>query len=134
MAAAGRVARFPTLRAAAVPELPSLSPQPVAPLRGKPRKHLVYPHAPRSSRLSRSVLRWLQGLDLSFFPRNVNRCWSERRRPAAVPTAAGGPRRRPASASGSAPLPPPPGPPSLGCRSRPLPTHQLHSCPVSEPA
>ncbi|XP_073075310.1 spermatogenesis-associated protein 4 isoform X1 [Manis javanica] len=76
MAAAGRVARFPTLRAAAVPELPSLSPQPVAPLRGKPRKHLVYPHAPRSSRLSRSVLRWLQGLDLSFFPRNVNRDFS----------------------------------------------------------
>ncbi|KAM7111056.1 spermatogenesis-associated protein 4 [Molossus nigricans] len=43
---------------------------------GRPKKCLVYPHPPRSSRLSPSVLRWLQGLDLTFFPRNINRDFS----------------------------------------------------------
>ncbi|XP_034376725.1 spermatogenesis-associated protein 4 [Arvicanthis niloticus] len=49
---------------------------PAVPAGKKPKKCLVYPHPPRSSRLSRSVLRWLQGLDLSFFPRNVTRDFS----------------------------------------------------------
>uniref|UniRef100_A0A452VFN4 Spermatogenesis-associated protein 4 n=1 Tax=Ursus maritimus TaxID=29073 RepID=A0A452VFN4_URSMA len=61
----------------ALPTSPSFSPQPAAPIRGKPKKCLVYPHPPKSSRLSRSVLRWLQGLDLTFFPRNVSRGRSE---------------------------------------------------------
>ncbi|XP_039073136.1 spermatogenesis-associated protein 4 isoform X2 [Hyaena hyaena] len=73
MAAAGLGGRLLTLPAAALPKSPSLSVQPAAPIRGKPKKCLVYPHPPKSSRLSPSVLRWLQGLDLTFFPRNVNR-------------------------------------------------------------
>ncbi|XP_040822153.1 spermatogenesis-associated protein 4 [Ochotona curzoniae] len=40
------------------------------------KKWLVYPHPRNSSRLSRSVLRWLQGLDLTFFPKNINRDFS----------------------------------------------------------
>lgn len=56
----------------ASPSLPS-----AVPARKKTKKCLVYPHPPRSSRLSRSVLRWLQGLDLSFFPRNITRCGSK---------------------------------------------------------
>ncbi|XP_041608911.1 spermatogenesis-associated protein 4 [Vulpes lagopus] len=76
MAAAGRRTRPGTLPAAALPGSASLSPQPAAPARGKPRKCLVYPPPPKSSRLSRSVLRWLQGLDLTFFPRNVSRDFS----------------------------------------------------------
>nr|KAF6370679.1 spermatogenesis associated 4 [Myotis myotis] len=43
---------------------------------GRPKKYLVYPHPPRRSRLSRSILRWLQSLDLTFFPRNINRDFS----------------------------------------------------------
>ncbi|XP_026364059.3 spermatogenesis-associated protein 4 [Ursus maritimus] len=76
MAAAGLGGGFLRQPAAALPTSPSFSPQPAAPIRGKPKKCLVYPHPPKSSRLSRSVLRWLQGLDLTFFPRNVNRDFS----------------------------------------------------------
>ncbi|XP_058381371.1 spermatogenesis-associated protein 4 [Diceros bicornis minor] len=76
MAAACRGGRFVTQPAAAVPKSLSPSPQPATPIRGRPKKCLVYPHPPKSSRLSRSVLRWLQGLDLSFFPRNINRDFS----------------------------------------------------------
>nr|XP_004040706.2 spermatogenesis-associated protein 4 [Gorilla gorilla gorilla] len=76
MAAAGREKGYLTQTAAAIDKSPSLSPQLAAPIRGRPKKCLVYPHAPKSSRLSRSVLRWLQGLDLSFFPRNINRDFS----------------------------------------------------------
>ncbi|XP_011850511.1 PREDICTED: spermatogenesis-associated protein 4 [Mandrillus leucophaeus] len=76
MAAAGRGKGSLTLTAAALAKSPSLSPQLAAPIRGRPKKCLVYPHAPKNSHLSRSVLRWLQGLDLSFFPRNINRDFS----------------------------------------------------------
>ncbi|EAX04722.1 spermatogenesis associated 4 [Homo sapiens] len=76
MAAAGQEKGYLTQTAAALDKSPSLSPQLAAPIRGRPKKCLVYPHAPKSSRLSRSVLRWLQGLDLSFFPRNINRDFS----------------------------------------------------------
>uniref|UniRef100_M3YKV8 Spermatogenesis-associated protein 4 n=1 Tax=Mustela putorius furo TaxID=9669 RepID=M3YKV8_MUSPF len=76
MAAAGLGRGFLIQPAAALPKSPSFSLQPAAPTRGKPQKCLVYPHPPKSSRLSRSVLRWLQGLDLTFFPRNVNRDFS----------------------------------------------------------
>ncbi|XP_027955537.1 spermatogenesis-associated protein 4 [Eumetopias jubatus] len=76
MAAAGLREKFWIRPAAALPTSPSFSPQAAAPIRGKPKKWLVYPHPPKSSRLSRSVLRWLQGLDLTFFPRNVNRDFS----------------------------------------------------------
>ncbi|XP_010382376.2 spermatogenesis-associated protein 4 [Rhinopithecus roxellana] len=76
MAAAGRGKGYLTLTAAALAKSPSLSPQLAAPIRGRPKKCLVYPHAPKTSHLSRSVLRWLQGLDLSFFPRNINRDFS----------------------------------------------------------
>nr|XP_008523882.1 PREDICTED: spermatogenesis-associated protein 4 isoform X1 [Equus przewalskii]XP_008523883.1 PREDICTED: spermatogenesis-associated protein 4 isoform X2 [Equus przewalskii] len=76
MAAAGQGGRLVTQPAAAVPKSPSLSPQPASPIRGRPKKGVAYPHPPKSSRLSRSVLRWLQGLDLSFFPRNINRDFS----------------------------------------------------------
>ncbi|XP_037686976.1 spermatogenesis-associated protein 4 [Choloepus didactylus] len=76
MAAAGLGGRQRTLPAAAVSKSPLISPQAAAPIRGKPKKGLVYPQLPKSSRLSRSVLRWLQGLDLSFFPRNINRDFS----------------------------------------------------------
>lgn len=79
MAAAGPEENCLTVPAAALPKSSSILPQPSAPVRGRPKKCLVYPHPPKSSRLSRSVLRWLQGLDLSFFPRNINRCrrsWS----------------------------------------------------------
>ncbi|KAM5312332.1 spermatogenesis-associated protein 4 [Glossophaga mutica] len=51
-------------------------PQPSAPAPGRPKKCLVYPQLPKSCRLSPKVLRWLQGLDLTFFPRNVNRDFS----------------------------------------------------------
>lgn len=77
MAAAGRRKGYLTLTAAALAKSPSLSPQLAAPIRGRPKKCLVYPHAPKNSHLSRSVLRWLQGLDLTFFPRNINRCLSK---------------------------------------------------------
>ncbi|KAJ8787660.1 hypothetical protein J1605_022818 [Eschrichtius robustus] len=76
MAAAGLAGELLTLPAATVPKSPSLAPRPAAPMRGRPKKCLVYPHPPKSSRVSPSVLRWLQGLDLSFFPRNISRCWS----------------------------------------------------------
>ncbi|XP_054341350.1 spermatogenesis-associated protein 4 isoform X1 [Pongo pygmaeus] len=76
MAAADREKRYLTQTAAALAKSPSLSPQLATPIRGRPKKCLVYPHAPKSSHLSRSVLRWLQGLDLSFFPRNINRDFS----------------------------------------------------------
>ncbi|XP_057553478.1 spermatogenesis-associated protein 4 isoform X2 [Hippopotamus amphibius kiboko] len=76
MAAADRGGRLLTLPAAAVPRSPSVAPRPAAPIRGKPKKCLVYPHPPKSSRVSPSVLRWLQGLDLSFFPRNISRDFS----------------------------------------------------------
>uniref|UniRef100_A0A8C5ZHE1 Spermatogenesis-associated protein 4 n=1 Tax=Marmota marmota marmota TaxID=9994 RepID=A0A8C5ZHE1_MARMA len=74
MAAAGQEEKY--LPAAASAKSLTLSPGQAAPKRGNPKKCLVYPHPPRSSHLSRSVLRWLQGLNLSFFPRNVHRDFS----------------------------------------------------------
>ncbi|XP_006834562.1 PREDICTED: spermatogenesis-associated protein 4 [Chrysochloris asiatica] len=76
MAAAGLQKRCLTQPAAALIKSTSLSPNPAAPIRGKPKKGLVYPQLPKRSRLSRSVLRWLQGLDLTFFPRNISRDFS----------------------------------------------------------
>ncbi|MBZ3885148.1 Spermatogenesis-associated protein 4 [Sciurus carolinensis] len=73
MAAAGLEEKYLTMPAAALAKSLSLLPQPAAPHRGSPKKCLVYPHPPRSSRLSPSILRWLQGLNLSFFPRNILR-------------------------------------------------------------
>lgn len=78
MAATSRKERLLKLPAAALPKSPSLAPGPAAPIRERPKKWLVYPQPPKSSRMSPSVLRWLQGLDLSFFPRNISRCWSGR--------------------------------------------------------
>ncbi|CAO2612147.1 Spermatogenesis-associated protein 4 [Lemmus lemmus] len=76
MAAAGQADECSALPAAAPSKAASPSLPPAVPARKKPKKCLVYPHPPRSSRLSRSVLRWLQGLDLSFFPRNITRDFS----------------------------------------------------------
>ncbi|CAH6787293.1 spermatogenesis-associated protein 4 [Phodopus roborovskii] len=76
MAAAGQAEECSPLPAAAPAKSASPSLPPAVPVRKKPKKCLVYPQPPRSSRLSRSVLRWLQGLDLSFFPRNVTRDFS----------------------------------------------------------
>ncbi|KAM6149606.1 spermatogenesis-associated protein 4 [Erethizon dorsatum] len=76
MAAAGQAEKCLAPPAAARSKSPALSPQPAAPIRGKPRKCVVYPHPPKNSRVSRSVLRWLQGLNLTFFPRNISRDFS----------------------------------------------------------
>nr|XP_048311725.1 spermatogenesis-associated protein 4 [Myodes glareolus] len=76
MAAAGQADESLPLPAAAPCEPASPSLPPAVPARKKTKKCVVYPHPPRSSRLSRSVLRWLQGLDLSFFPRNITRDFS----------------------------------------------------------
>ncbi|NP_001171394.1 spermatogenesis-associated protein 4 [Sus scrofa] len=76
MAATSRKERLLKLPAAALPKSPSLAPGPAAPIRERPKKWLVYPQPPKSSRMSPSVLRWLQGLDLSFFPRNISRDFS----------------------------------------------------------
>ncbi|XP_052018676.1 spermatogenesis-associated protein 4 [Apodemus sylvaticus] len=75
MAAAGQAEECLPLPAAESSKT-TLPTPPAVPAGKKPKKCLVYPHPPRSSRLSRSVLRWLQGLDLSFFPRNVTRDFS----------------------------------------------------------
>lgn len=77
MAAAGQADECSPLPAAAPSKPASPALPPAVPARKKIKKCLVYPHPPRSSRLSRTVLRWLQGLDLSFFPRNVTRCGSQ---------------------------------------------------------
>ncbi|XP_065803698.1 spermatogenesis-associated protein 4 [Muntiacus reevesi] len=76
MAAAGPGEGLLTQPAAARSKSRSILPSQAAPNGGKPRKCLVYPHPPKSSRLSPSVLRWLQGLDLTFFPRNISRDFS----------------------------------------------------------
>ncbi|XP_013368669.1 PREDICTED: spermatogenesis-associated protein 4 isoform X2 [Chinchilla lanigera] len=76
MAAAGQAEECLAPPAAAQTKSPALSLQPPASIRGKPRKCVVYPHPPKNSRVSRSVLRWLQGLNLSFFPRNISRDFS----------------------------------------------------------
>lgn len=131
MAAAGLGGGFLRQPAAALPTSPSFSPQPAAPIRGKPKKCLVYPHPPKSSRLSRSVLRWLQGLDLTFFPRNVNRCRSEQPpRRAPGPEHPGDPRTTPLPllpryGAGATPLSYPT-PPSLGFRARLPPAQHTH--------
>ncbi|EDL78951.1 spermatogenesis associated 4 [Rattus norvegicus] len=75
MAAAGRAEESLPLPAAESSKT-TLPTPPAVPAARKPKKCLVYPHPPRSSRLCPSVLRWLQGLDLSFFPRNVTRDFS----------------------------------------------------------
>lgn len=77
MAAAGQADECSPLPAAAPSKPASPALPPAVPARKKIKKCLVYPHPPRSSRLSRTVLRWLQGLDLSFFPRNITRCGSQ---------------------------------------------------------
>ncbi|KAL6061207.1 hypothetical protein STEG23_011283 [Scotinomys teguina] len=75
MGAAGQAKEYVSPPAAAPSK--SVSPLPSAvPVRKKAKKYLVYPHPPRSSRLPRAVLRWLQELDLSFFPRNITRDFS----------------------------------------------------------
>ncbi|XP_012879250.1 PREDICTED: spermatogenesis-associated protein 4 [Dipodomys ordii] len=71
MAAAGREGECWPQPAAALEKSISLST-----LRRKSKKCLVYPHPPKSSRLPRCILRWLQSLDLSFFPRNISRDFS----------------------------------------------------------
>ncbi|XP_021512400.1 spermatogenesis-associated protein 4 [Meriones unguiculatus] len=76
MAAAGQAEESCPLPAAASSKQTSSSIQPAVPSRRKPKKGLVYPQPPRSSRLPRCVLLWLQGLDLTFFPRNVTRDFS----------------------------------------------------------
>ncbi|XP_045142508.1 spermatogenesis-associated protein 4 [Echinops telfairi] len=76
MAAAGPTGRRWWPPAAASAEPSPLPPQPAAPARGKPRAGLVYPPPPKRCRLSRPVLRWLQSLDLTFFPRNISRDFS----------------------------------------------------------
>ncbi|XP_050003273.1 spermatogenesis-associated protein 4 isoform X1 [Alexandromys fortis] len=76
MAAAGQADECSPLPAAAPSKPASPALPPAVPARKKIKKCLVYPHPPRSSRLSRTVLRWLQGLDLSFFPRNITRDFS----------------------------------------------------------
>ncbi|KAM5277857.1 spermatogenesis-associated protein 4 [Hipposideros larvatus] len=75
MAASRREEGFLTLPAAALPNS-SLPSQPSVPNRGEPKKCLVYPHPPKRSCLPPSILRWLQSLDLTFFPRNINRDFS----------------------------------------------------------
>uniref|UniRef100_A0A8C6W4R5 Spermatogenesis-associated protein 4 n=1 Tax=Nannospalax galili TaxID=1026970 RepID=A0A8C6W4R5_NANGA len=76
MAAAGQKEDSLTLPAVAPSKSPSLSSSPVIPILVKPKRCLVYSHPAKSSRVSRCVLRWLQGLDLSFFPRNICRDFS----------------------------------------------------------
>ncbi|KAM7227346.1 hypothetical protein CapIbe_021759 [Capra ibex] len=76
MAAAGPGEGLLTQPAVAGPKSRSILPCQAAPNGEKPKKCLVYPHPPKSSRLSRSVLRWLQSLDLTFFPRNISRDFS----------------------------------------------------------
>ncbi|KAM4837126.1 spermatogenesis-associated protein 4 [Thomomys bottae] len=76
MAAAGQEKECLSQPAAARVKSPSLSSQSAVPSQRKSKKILVYPHPPKSSRLSRCVLRWLQSLDLSFFPRNISRDFS----------------------------------------------------------
>ncbi|XP_045677211.1 spermatogenesis-associated protein 4 [Phyllostomus hastatus] len=78
MAAAGGKTVTLKVPVADTPKLPSPPPppQPSAPAPRRPKKYLVYPNLPKSCRLSPTLLRWLQGLDLTFFPRNVNRDFS----------------------------------------------------------
>ncbi|XP_003469171.1 spermatogenesis-associated protein 4 isoform X2 [Cavia porcellus] len=76
MAAAGQVKEYLEPPAAAPTESSALSAQPPARTHGKHNKCSGYPQIPKNSRLSRSVLRWLQGMNLSFFPRNISRDFS----------------------------------------------------------
>ncbi|XP_053515916.1 spermatogenesis-associated protein 4 [Artibeus jamaicensis] len=76
-AARGRkvILKVPAADPAKLPSPPPL-PRPSAPAPGRPKKCLVYSQPPKSCRLSPTLLRWLQSLDLTFFPRNVNRDFS----------------------------------------------------------
>ncbi|XP_075411897.1 spermatogenesis-associated protein 4 [Tenrec ecaudatus] len=76
MTAAGPKGRRSWQPAAATAEPLPLSAQPAARGPRQPRAGLVYPPPPKRCRLSRSVLRWLQSLDLTFFPRNISRDFS----------------------------------------------------------
>ena len=116
MAAAGPRGGLLTQPAAARPKTRSVLPCQAAPNGQKPKKCLVYPHPPKSSRLSRSVLRWLQSLDLTFFPRNISRCWS--RSGPRTPRGAEGPAKQAGIHSGAL---------SRDCPRTRLPTTHTHT-------
>ncbi|XP_007528338.1 spermatogenesis-associated protein 4 [Erinaceus europaeus] len=68
--------KFGTLLTSSSSRFPSLSLQSAASICREPKTCVIYRHPPKSSHVSRTVLRWLQRLDLSFFPRNINRDFS----------------------------------------------------------
>ncbi|KAM5264335.1 spermatogenesis-associated protein 4 [Ctenodactylus gundi] len=67
---------FSTEPAAALDQSSSPSVLPPAPSLKKSPTGLIYPHPPRRSRVACCILRWLQSLNLSFFPKNINRDFS----------------------------------------------------------
>lgn len=123
MAASYREERCLIVPAAALPNS-SLSSQPPAPDPRRPKKCLVYPHPPKSSRLPRSILRWLQSLDLTFFPRNVNRCGRCRSRPPERASGLSNPNPRP---------PPSCRPPCCPAARQGLPASRSLSRPLTTP-
>ncbi|XP_004640304.1 spermatogenesis-associated protein 4 [Octodon degus] len=76
MAAAGQAEECLAPPVAAWSKPSAASPKLAALTSRKLGKCVVYPPPPKNSRVSRSVLRWLQGLNLSFFPRNISRDFS----------------------------------------------------------